>query len=157
MAQQTKKAAPAKAAPKPAEQPEQESRPAVIPLVARVQKLFDNPDSKVKAIVGVNIGGEYAIHGIKVIDSEKGRFVSMPNDKWTDSEGKIKYTDTFHAVSKEARDKLIGTVMAAYEQKLAEVQSQSNAPAEETEAADDELPNPARKCNFLRYFSKAVA
>ena len=146
MAQQTKKAAPAKAAPKPAEQQEQESRPAVIALTARVQKLFDNPDSKVKAIVGVNIGGEFAIHGIKVIDSDKGRFVSMPNEKWTDGDGKTKYTDTFHAISKEARENLVNTVMAAYEQKLAETQEQSGAPpAEEAEASDDELPDPAQK------------
>lgn len=145
MAQQQKKPASAKAAQKVAEQPEQESRPAVIALVAKVQKLIDNPDSKVKAIVGVNIGNEYAIHGIKVIDSEKGRFVSMPSEKWTDSDGKTKYTDTFHAVSKEARSKLIDTVIEAYEQKLAEVQSQSDTPTEEAEASDDELPDPAQK------------
>lgn len=142
MAQQTKKAAPAKANPKPSEQKEQ---PAVITLQAKIQKLIDNPDSRVKAIASVNIGNEFAIHGIKIIESDKGMFVSMPNEKWTDNSGKTQYKDTFHAITAGARATLAGTVMTAYEQKLAEVQSQSEAPAEEAETSDDELPEPSQK------------
>ena len=126
-----------KAATKPATAPkeEQESRPAVIGLSARIQKLMDNPESKVKAIASVNIGGEYAIHGIKVIDSEKGRFVSMPNDRWTDGDGNTKYKDTFHAITAEARTNLANTVMAAYEQALTQSQEQNGTPTEEAEAS----------------------
>lgn len=136
-----------KAAPKPATAPkeEQESRPAVIALKAKIQKLVDNPESRIKAIASVNIGNEFAIHGIKVIDSEKGRFVSMPNDKWTDGNGNTKYKDTFHAITAEARTNLANTVMAAYEQAIVESKEQSGTPAEESEASADETPDPAQK------------
>lgn len=140
MAQQQKKSASAKENTKPSEQKEQ---PAVIALKAKIQKLIDNPDSRIKAIASVNIGGEYAIHGIKIIDSDKGRFVSMPNEKWTDASGKTQYKDTFHAVTAEARKALVDTIMTAYDQKLAENQSQAEAPVEE--AADDELPDPSQR------------
>lgn len=139
---QTKKATPA---PATAPKKEQESRPAVIALKAKIQKLVDNPESRIKAIASVNIGGEYAIHGIKVIDSEKGRFISMPNEKWTDQGGNTKYKDTFYAITAEARTNLANTVMAAYEQALAESQEQSGTPAEESEASADEAPDPAQK------------
>jgi len=84
-----------------------------IKLNAKIQKLVDNLDGKVKAIASVSIGGAFAIHGIKIIDSEKGKFVAMPNEKWTDADGQTKYKDTFHAITTEARTDLVNTVMAA--------------------------------------------
>ena len=140
MAQQQKEPASAKESTKPSEQKKQ---PAVIALKAKIQKLVDNPESRVKAIASVNIGNEFAIHGIKIIESDKGMFISMPNEKWTDNSGKTQYKDTFHAVTAEARKALVDTVMTAYDQKLAEDQSQAETPAEE--AADDELPDPAQE------------
>jgi len=114
-----------------------------IKLNARIQKLVDNPDGKVKAIASVSIGGAFAIHGIKVIDSEKGRFVAMPNEKWTDADGQTKYKDTFHAITAEARTDLVNTVMTAYEQKLRESETQDKRSSEDAEtASDEENPEP---------------
>ena len=106
-----------------------------IKLNARIQKLVDNPDGKVKAIASVSIGGAFAIHGIKVIDSEKGKFVAMPNEKWTDADGTTKYKDIFHAITADARQQLIDTVITAYEQKLKEDETQGEA------QTDPELPD----------------
>lgn len=114
-----------------------------IKLNARIQKLVDNPDGKVKAIASVSIGGAFAIHGIKIIDSEKGKFVAMPNEKWTDADGQTKYKDTFHAITAEARTDLVNTVMAAYEQKLRESETQGGKPSEDAgTASDEENPEP---------------
>mgnify|MGYP000999256213 CR=1 FL=1 len=114
-----------------------------IKLNARIQKLVDNPDGKVKAIASVSIGGAFAIHGIKVIDSEKGKFVAMPNEKWTDVDGQTKYKDTFHAITAEARTDLVNTVMVAYDQKLRESKTQGKKPSEDVEtASDEENPEP---------------
>ena len=105
---------------------------AKIGLKAKIQKLINNPDSKVKAFASVTIGDEYAIHGIKVIDSDKGLFVSMPSEKWTDAEGNTKYNDTFRATTAASRTNLIDTVMDAYEQALSEVQEQDEDSGEMT-------------------------
>ena len=47
-------------------------------IQARIDRLIDYGDSHVKAYASANIGGAFAIHGIKVIESAKGLFVAMP-------------------------------------------------------------------------------
>ena len=59
-----------KAAPKK----EQKSVPAV---TARIDRMVDFEGSKTKAIASANIGGAFAIHGIKIMDSDKGLFKSI--------------------------------------------------------------------------------
>ena len=41
-------------------------------ISARIDRMFDSSNSKVKAVASVTIGGAFAVHGIKVIDSQKG-------------------------------------------------------------------------------------
>lgn len=67
---------PAKKPPqRPAAKKEQKSYPAI---TARIDRLVDYEGSNVRAIASVNVADAFAIHGLKVIDSEKGLFVSMP-------------------------------------------------------------------------------
>ena len=89
----------------------------------RIDRMVDSDKSKVKAIASANIGGAFAIHGIRVIDSQKGPFVQMPQNSYQ-KDGKTMYTDIFHPITAEARTELYDKVMDAYEQKLDEVQSQ---------------------------------
>ena len=51
-------------------------------ISARIDRLVDYENSKVKAIASVNIGGAFAIHGLRVIDSQKGLFVQMPQNSF---------------------------------------------------------------------------
>lgn len=44
---------------------------------ARIDRLVDG-DFKTKAFASATIGGAFAVHGIRVIESDKGRFISMP-------------------------------------------------------------------------------
>ena len=46
-------------------------------ISARIDRLVDYENSKVKAIASVNIGGAFAIHGLRVIDSQKGLFRTL--------------------------------------------------------------------------------
>lgn len=104
-------------------------------VTARIDRLIDIDGNNMKAVASANIAG-YAIHGIKVMDSEKGLFVSMPQSKYQ-KDGKTQYSDIFHPVTAESRTELNDAVLAAYEQKLQEEQGQDmNAPeeAEETTA-----------------------
>ncbi len=81
--------------------------------------LMNNPDSKLKAMVDVNLNDEFVIKGLRVMDSEKGPFVSMPQRKVGED-----YTDIFHPITAEARENLILTVLSDYEKKLEQTQKQ---------------------------------
>lgn len=84
-------------------------------IQARIDRLCDYEGSSVKAFASANIGGAFAIHGIRVLDSQKGLFVSMPQNSYTDSQGNKKYSDIFHAITAEARTELNDKVLEAYE------------------------------------------
>ena len=73
---------------------------------ARIDRLMDG-DFKTKAFASATIGGAFAVHGIRIIESDKGRFIFMPQDSYKKN-GETKYNDT-------------------YEQKLQEQQEQKGA------------------------------
>lgn len=101
-------------------------------IQVRIDRLNDYEGSSVKAFASANIGGAFAIHGIRVVDSQKGLFVSMPQNSYKDGNGNTKYSDIFHAVTAEARTELNGKVIDAYEQAL-QAQEQQDEAAEESE------------------------
>jgi stage V sporulation protein G len=115
------------------------TKPAVktasLPQISvKIQKLFDE-GSKIRAVANATIGGAFAIHGIKVIDSEKGLFLSMPSNSYKNGSGETKYQDIFHPVTAEARQALSDSVMRAYEKALAEQQSEDKS---ENESEDED-------------------
>lgn len=104
-------------------------------ITARIDRLVDQEDSNIKAYASVNIGGAFAVHGIKVIDSVKGLFVSMPSNGYK-KDGKMQYSDICHPITAKARNELIDKVTEAYEAKLSEEQDMDNLPEDEAETAD---------------------
>lgn len=101
-------------------------------ITARIDRLVDQEDSNVKAYASVNIGGIFAVHGIKVIDSVKGIFVSMPSNSYK-KDGKMQYSEICHPITAEARNELIDKVTEAYELKLSEEQNMDNMPEDEAQ------------------------
>lgn len=99
-------------------------------ITVRIDRMVDYEGSKVKAIASANIGGAFAIHGIRVVDSQKGPFVSMPQSSY-EKDGQKRYSDLFHPITAEAREELNEAVLDAYEQKLAETADMGE---------DEELP-----------------
>ena len=87
-------------------------------ITAIIRKTFEN--GNVKAIADATIDDAFAIHNIRVIEGEKGMFMSMPSEKWTNKNGEIKYTDVCHPINAEARAQLFKAVTDAYEAKLAQ-------------------------------------
>lgn len=71
----------------------------------------------------VSLDGFYAVHGIKVCEGEKGRFVSMPSTQYTNRDGNKQYQNIFHPISKAARNALNQAVLNAYDIKLQQVQA----------------------------------
>lgn len=89
----------------------------------RINKLFDNPDNKLRALASANIGG-FAVHGIKVMDTDKGLFVAMPSRSYKGANGETKYEELFHPVTAEARNALYGAVTDAYNEALEQAQDE---------------------------------
>lgn len=110
--------------------PPREQKQKTPPVHVRIDRLNDYEGSSIRAFASASIGGAFAIHGIRVVDSQKGLFVSMPQNSYTDGNGNTKYSDIFHAVTAEARAELNGRVLEAYEQAVQEQQDQA---AEESE------------------------
>lgn len=104
-------------------------------ITARIDRLVEQDDSSVKAYASVNIGGAFAVHGIKVINSVKGIFVSMPSNSYK-KDGKVEYSDICHPITAEARNELIEKVTEAYEMKLGEEQDMNNISEDEAQTAD---------------------
>lgn len=92
-------------------------------IEARIDRLADG-DFKTRAYASATIGGAFAVHGIRIIESDKGRFFAMPQESYKKN-GETKYNDTFHAITADARTALVDAVNEAYEQKLQEKMEQN--------------------------------
>lgn len=110
-----------------------------VSIDAKIDRLIDREGSNLKAIASANIGGAFAVHGIKITDSQKGLFVSMPSTSYTDRDGNTQYNDIFHPITAESREELINKVKEAYDQALEESQNQGES-EEESEGLEEEPP-----------------
>lgn len=66
---------------------------------------------KLLGFASVNLGGVFAVNNIRIYDSEKGPFVTMPGKKGQDG----KYHDICCPTTKEMREALHGAILGAYE------------------------------------------
>ena len=48
----------------------------------KIDKLLNNPNSPVKAFASVTLDGAFAVHGLRVMVTQKGRFVNMPSQDY---------------------------------------------------------------------------
>lgn len=71
--------------------------------------------------------------------------VNMPSTSYKDKDGNTQYNDTFHAITKSAREAINQAVLNAYDIKLQQVQSteidvQASEDEESEETSEDEEP-----------------
>lgn len=104
-------------------------------ISATINRMVDNPDSATKAFASVTLDGMFAVHGLRVMESEKGRFVNMPSTSYKDRDGNTQYNDTFHAITKTAREAINQAVLNAYDFKL----QQTQASEVEVEPTEDDV------------------
>lgn len=71
-------------------------------------------EEKLKAFANVTFDGEFVIRGLKVINGNKGYFVSMPSRKRSDGT----HQDIAHPINNAMRKKIEDKVLSAYEQEL---------------------------------------
>ena len=73
-----------------------ENHKSKVPYVkAQIDRIIEEPESKTKAYASVIIGGAFAVHSIRIIESDKGLFISMPSKSYKDKNGNIQYNDYF--------------------------------------------------------------
>ena len=107
-------------------------------IKAKITQMVDYEDSNVKAVASITIADAFAFHGVKVIESKNGLFVSMPQSKYT-KDGEQKYSDVCHPISTEARAELNSIVLKAYEEqlKMRENQTQSKDVTQDEAVSQD--------------------
>jgi stage V sporulation protein G len=71
-------------------------------------------EEKLKAFANVTFDGEFVIRGLKVINGNKGYFVSMPSRKRADGT----HQDIAHPINNAMRKKIEDRVLTAYEREL---------------------------------------
>lgn len=76
----------------------------------RLRAIKSENEVKLKAYADVTFDGSFVVHGLKIIDGQKGMFVAMPSRKMPDGE----YKDIAHPITPELRKEITDTVIAKY-------------------------------------------
>ena len=102
------------------------------PIKSQIVSLTNYPDSKLKAYASIRIYDRFCATGFRVYEDEKGLFVMCPSRKVGDN-----YQDTFFALNKKDRALIQNAVIKAYEEKLA--QNESNEQVDDNTSQQDEV------------------
>ena len=78
----------------------------------RIRKV--EKEGKMKAVVSITIDEEFVVHDIKVIEGEKGLFITMPSRKAADGE----YRDLAHPINSATREKIQNLVLEKYQAEI---------------------------------------
>ena len=76
---------------------------------------FDG-DGSLKAYVDLEIGAQFLIKGVRVVEGKNGLFVSMPRQQGKDA----KWYDSVVALTKETKQEVGRVVLAAYQEEASE-------------------------------------
>ncbi|MBR5356790.1 MAG: SpoVG family protein [Lachnospiraceae bacterium] len=75
----------------------------------KVRKL-NEPKGALKAFAGVTIDDAFAVHDIRVIETEKGAFIAFPSKK----DPKGNFHDICHPITPECRKTISDAILNAY-------------------------------------------
>lgn len=78
----------------------------------RVSRLRFVGEGKTRAYVDIVIDNSLAIHGVRLVEGQKGFFLSFPSTKW---ERDGRYYAVVHPVSKEAREAIWHAVLGEFQ------------------------------------------
>lgn len=95
-----------------------------IPVSAKIDRMIDRENATVKAYASVNLGGEFVIKDIAVVDGQKGMFARMPFRSYKTGSGETKYSDIAFALTDSARQSVNDAVLGAYREALEETEDE---------------------------------
>ena len=103
-------------------------------------KVYPVQDSKnLLATATVTLGGCFSIRGLRILDSEKGAFVSMPQRKTAQGE----YKDICFPTTAEMRKELHSAVLGEYQRTMERSYSRAEKAMEKRESVLDTLSQKA--------------
>ena len=103
-------------------------------------KVYPAQDSKnLLATATVTLGGCFSIRGLRILDSEKGAFVSMPQRKTVQGE----YKDICFPTTAEMRKELHSAVLGEYQRTMEQSYSRAEKAMEKRESVLDTLSQKA--------------
>lgn len=76
-------------------------------------RLRNEENKRLKAVASVTFDDEFVVHGIRVVQGDKGMFIAMPSKKTADG----KHKDIAHPLKTETRQMIQEAVLAEYEKK----------------------------------------
>ncbi len=79
-------------------------------------RLVKTESGKLKGVASIVIDDCFALHDIKIIESQDGVFMAMPSKKTSDGE----YKDIAHPINSETREYLKSKVLEAYQRAVDE-------------------------------------
>lgn len=95
-----------------------------IPVSAKIDRMIERENATVKAYASVNLGGEFVIKDIAVVDGQKGMFARMPFRSYKGANGDTKYSDIAFALTDYARQSINDAVLGAYREALEETEDE---------------------------------
>ncbi len=69
-----------------------------------------NSENRMKAVASITFDNEFAVHDIKVIESQNGLFIAMPSKKTPNGE----FKDIAHPINSETREKILNAILEVY-------------------------------------------
>lgn len=76
----------------------------------RLRTLKEESELRLKAYADITFDECFVIHGLKIIEGQKGVFVAMPSRKMPDGE----YKDIVHPITPELRKEITDIVISKY-------------------------------------------
>ena len=73
----------------------------------RLRAVKSENEVKLKAYADITFEGSFVVHGLKIIDGQKGMFVAMPSRKMPDGE----YKDIAHPITPDLRAEITKVVI----------------------------------------------
>ncbi|HOC97401.1 MAG: SpoVG family protein [Bacilli bacterium] len=83
--------------------------------ITNVQVYLVENAGKIKASATITFDDAFVVHGLRIIEGEKGLFVAMPTRY---SKAKGRFLDTAHPITNKARSVLVEAILKAYEEEL---------------------------------------
>jgi len=83
----------------------------------RLRTVKNENELKLKAYADITLDGSFVIHGLKVIDGQKGMFVAMPSRKMPNGE----FKDIAHPITPDLRRILTEIVIKKYSETIEEI------------------------------------
>ncbi len=101
----------------------------------RLRTVKNENEVKLKAYADITLDGSFVIHGLKVIDGQKGMFVAMPSRKMPNGE----FKDIAHPITPELRRVLTEIVIKKYDETMAAMSHEEEPVVEEVKEEKEEI------------------